>query len=106
VRLDAPAGKIVPARIVERSAQQKPKTPTWCWRSGPSTAIAITGSLLVLDEWMESGQKAAFYLCGIAEDTIMFNSAATFRLSSCASVRCALRRLRNNLKNGIYCRRG
>jgi len=30
-----------------------------------------TGSLLVLDEWMESGPKAAFYCCGIAEDTIM-----------------------------------
>jgi len=61
-----------------------------------------TGSLLVLDEWMESRPKAAFCCCGIAEDTMMFNSAATFRLSSCATVRRALRSRRNNLKNGIY----
>lgn len=32
-------------------------------------------SLLVLDAWLQSGQKSAFYYYGIAEDTMMFTPA-------------------------------
>jgi len=39
-------------------------------------------SNLVLDAWMESGKKAAFYYYGIAEDTMMFTPAEFVDISA------------------------
>jgi N-acetylglucosamine malate deacetylase 1 len=42
-------------------------------------------SALVLDTWLQSGQKAAFYYYGIAEDTMMFTPAEYVDISAVES---------------------
>ncbi len=42
-------------------------------------------SNLVLDAWMESGKRAAFYYYGIAEDTMMFTPAEFVEISAVES---------------------